>query len=353
MELQSRCRVGRSLAERIGALTRGAVRVGALLGSAVLLTACASPTPAAPSALPTAAVSPTRTPVIDLTQDGNARRAVDELAARAGDGPVIRVTVNAFEATLTYLEPKDTPLPLKTPSPAAATDFQAVSLGWVGGVIEELDSDVAYIQQTTFSPADYNLEAVARMFRDAAAVSGSSSQQELQINEYNQGRVLMTVTTNPETSTVFFRHDASLISRLDFSTEQGLGEGLRDAVDGAPHVIAVGLLADNGGLFVDVIAEEGVVERRIRQAALPMFSSRRKQPTTAALTFDPTLISAAAITQQTTSLRTLPQAEPDASVLFTIAVDPKKLGVPVITFNAAGTTVITDLAGNDLTEQLK
>lgn len=84
-----------------------------------------------------------------------------------------------------------------------------------------------------------------------------------------------------------------------------------------------------------------------------MFSSRRKQPTTAALTFDPTLISAAAITQQTTSLRTLPQAEPDASVLFTIAVDPKKLGVPVITFNAAGTTVITDLAGNDLTEQLK
>ncbi len=185
-----------------------------------------------------------------------------------------------------------------------------------------------------------------------AAVSGSSSQQELQINEYNQGRVLMTVTTNPETSTVFFRHDASLISRLDFSTEQGLAEGLRDAVDGAQQVIAVGLLADNGGLFVDVIAEEGVVERRIRQAALPMFSSRRKQPTTAALTFDPTLISAAAITQQTTSLRTLPQAEPDASVLFTIAVDPK-LGVPVITFNAAGTTVITDLAGNDLTEQLK
>ena len=187
---------------------------------------------AAPSALPTAAVSPTRTPVIDLTQDGNARRAVDELAARAGDGPVIRVTVNAFEATLTYLEPKDTPLPLKTPSPAAATDFQAVSLGWVGGVIEELDSDVAYIQQTTFSPADYNLEAVARMFRDAAAVSGSSSQQELQINEYNQGRVLMTVTTNPETSTVFFRHDASLISRLDFSTDNSAASCGQDLAAG-------------------------------------------------------------------------------------------------------------------------
>lgn len=347
MEQQSRRRGLRSSASRTGALLGSALLTGLLL-----LAACAAPTPVGSSAQPTTGISPTRTPLIDLTQDGNARIAVDELAARAGDRPVIRVTVNAFEATLTYLEPKAAPLPVKTPSASAPTDYEAMSLGWVGGTIEELDSDVAYIQQTTFNPAEFNLEALARMFQDAAAVSGSSSQQELQINEYNQGRVLMTVTTNPETSTVFFRHDASLISRLDFSTEQGLGEGLRDAVDGAEQVIAVGLLPDNGGLFVDVIAEEGVVDRRIRQSTLPMFSSGRKQSTTSAVTFDPGLISPAVIAQQTTSLPTLQQAEPDASVLFTIAVDPR-LGAPVITFNVAGTTVITDLAGNDLTEQLK
>lgn len=325
--------------------------VGALL-AIMLLSACTAPTPAQSPEPLTPRASPAQTPVIDLTQDGNARRAVDELTARAGDRPVIRVTVNAFEATLTYLEPKPAPPPAKTASPDAPTDYKAMSLGWVGGTIEELDSDVEYIHQAAFNPADFNLDGVTQMFENAAAVSGSSSQQELQINEYNQGRVLMTVTTNPETSTVFFRHDGSLIARLDFSTEQGLGEGLRDAVDSAAQVISVGLLPDNAGLFADVIAQEGIVERRIRQSTLPMFSSQRKQPTTTLATFDPAVISPAVIAVQVDSLPVRLQADPDAAVLFTIAVEPR-LEAPVMTFNVAGATVVTDLDGNDITEQLK
>ena len=48
--------------------------------------------------------------------------------------------------------------------------------------------------------------------------------QNLQIVEYNEGTVLMTVSTKPESRTVFFRRDGSVVNHIDFATPTGMTE---------------------------------------------------------------------------------------------------------------------------------
>jgi hypothetical protein len=199
---------------------------------------------------------------VSLSTPGTARAAINELLAKAGPGPVavIRVTINDTRATLTWVDAK--------------TD-KTVTYEWLNGDVREFDSDVVNIGQATFDVNDFALDDVGALFAQAAAVSGSELEQELQINEYNESRVLMTVTTVPESTTVFFHPDGRMIAHLDFTTAVGIREGLRDLVTDSRMALAIGV--NTSGLWMDVRIDAETIERRIRPEALPSYTTRRAQ----------------------------------------------------------------------------
>jgi hypothetical protein len=152
---------------------------------------------------------------------------------------------------------------------------KTVTYEWLNGDVREFDSDVVNIGQATFDVNDFALDDVGGLFAQAAAVSGSALEQELQINEYNESRVLMTVTTVPESTTVFFHPDGRMIAHLDFTTEVGISEGLHDLVTDSRMALAIGV--NSAGLWMDVRIDPETIERRIRPAALPSYTTRRAQ----------------------------------------------------------------------------
>jgi cell division septation protein DedD len=202
--------------------------------------------------------------------------AVNELVAIAGRGgpspspgsqprhvSVIRVTVSETRATLTCVD--------------EATN-KTLTYEWVNTEVREFDSDVVNIGQTPFNVDEFALDDVGALFAQAAEVSGSAVAQELQINEYNESRVLMTVTTSPESTTVFFHPDGRMIAHLDFATATDIAEGLRDLHTDARMALAIGV--NSSGLWMDVRIDPSTIERRIRPANLPSYTTRRAQTST-------------------------------------------------------------------------
>lgn len=273
------------------------------------------------------------TPRIDLTLPGTAQLAIEELTALAAGRPIIRLTITREMATVAFTE--------------AA---KARSFSWTDGRIEELDSDVAHINQASFDPQAFALNDIGALFRQAGETAGSTSHQELQINEVNEGRVLMTVTTDPESATIFFRADGSMINHLDFTTTEGIAEALRDTVDEATTVLGIGLRPEQG-MWVDVAAGPGVIERRIRPAKLPAYSTQRNQASSLE-PFSPALAKPEVIA---TLLRVLPtrlNEPPDSRVEFVMDTKEKWPG-PTLRFAVGTTLVITAPDGTDITDRVR
>ncbi|HSN43143.1 MAG TPA: hypothetical protein VLR88_03710, partial [Propionibacteriaceae bacterium] len=242
-------------------VTRGGVLLG--LALAAVVTGCGpqqvTPAPSS-STTPSASASPTVT--LDLLDPGAARTVVSQLRAAAGDYGIIKVDVEATTARL-----------------AVVADGVARTYAWTDGVITEIESDIEYVQQATFNPDDYGFDNIATMFADAAKISGSSSNQELQIVEYNEGRVMMTVTTRPESMPVFFRADGTPIDQLDLTSAAGLDAAIADTTDGVREVLAMGY-STGDGFWVDIPGSvEGQIDRRTRAAKLPAWTATRKETT--------------------------------------------------------------------------
>lgn len=305
---------------------RRCTRFSALaLAGALALTACSSTGATEPGATSaSASASSTQTPAFDLRTPGNARQVIDFLAQACGNKPILRVEITESAAKITYLD-----------------DDQAHTIGYADGHISQLDSTVKYIQQTTFDPADFAIDDVGALFDRAGEISGSRQQQDLQINQYNQGVVLMTVTTTPETSTVFFRADGSAVNTLDFTTEDGLREGLSDTVQGASSVESVEIKTDS--LTTEVRTGDETVERRSRQKSLPSITSTLKnsgQDTG----FDPSLIDPALIARLQQSLPASQGATPSSEV--DIAIERRNgTSEPRMYFHFSSGDVITTLSG--------
>lgn len=266
------------------------------------------------------------TPVYDLTLPGHARIVVNFLADCAGSNPIIRVEVTRSSANLTYVE-----------------QGKAHTIGFVNGQVQAVDSSVEYVNQASFNPADFNLDDVGNLFRLAAERSGSSQQQDLQINEYQPGEVLMTVTTTPESTTVFFQPNGTPIDELDYSTAAGLAEGIRDAARGSQAVLAVGYKPDEG-LWVDVRVDATTIERRTRLAGLPTIVTRRTQATS--LTpFDPAIIDAPALARLLTVAPTM--LDKPATTPVSVTIDRRDPTDAVRMYFDVGTAqLVTDPAGN-------
>ena len=304
-----------------------------LAGTALVLLSVIGCTPgtsgplASPSSqLPSRSASSEPTPVYDLTAPGHARTVVNFLADCAGINPIIRVEVTRSSANLTYVE-----------------QGKAHTIGFANGQVNAVDSSVEYINQASFNPADFNLDDVGTLFRLAAQRSGSSQQQDLQINEYQPGEILMTVTTTPESTTVFFQPNGTPIDELDYRTAAGLAEGLRDTARGSQTVLAVGYKPDEG-LWVDVRVDATTIERRTRQAGLPTIVTRRTQ-TTSLMPFDPAIIDTVALARLLNEAAATLGKPPTTPVSVTIdRHDPT--GALRMYVDVGTAQLITDPAGN-------
>ena len=289
------------------------------------MTSCGAPGSAGSASPKSAASAATRTPAFDLTAPGAAREVIDFLVDASGNKPVLRVEVTSTAANITYLN-----------------DGQAITIGYADGHLSQLDSTVKYINQAQFNPAEFDIDDVGALFEKAGELSGSRQQQDLQINEYNQGVVLMTVTTTPETSTVFFRPNGSAVNQLDFSTASGIREGLDDTVQGASKVDQVVIKSDS--LATDVRTDAASIQRRTRQKGLPSITSNIKSSDSAP-GFDPALIDPDLIARLEESLPASVGRTPSTNTTVTI-VQRDGRQTPYMYFQFSGSEVVTTMSGD-------
>jgi len=297
----------------------------AIAGIALALSGCSADPEVSVPILPPSSTAP-----VGLCLPGAAATAVNQLMAAAGTSQAIRVSVDQSTATMTYV-----------------ADDQALTIGWDDGSIGPLDSDITYVGQASFDVASFNLYDVGLMFEEAAALAKSSQNQQLQITEYNAGRVLMTVTTEPESQTIFFQPDASLVQWLTFQSASDLAAALADVDNDGVPVLAIGL--DDQGFYADVRISESIIERRTRPGKLPSYSAQRNA-TASYPEFDPRVVDMSVVADL---LSSLPRAlnKPQARVSFVIDMRDD-LYSPVIRMTAGLTTRAFSLNGVDITDQL-
>ena len=306
----------------------------ALLGAAIgaLGLAGCSATVSTPSPRPTSK-TPTPSssiPVRDFLQPGEATAVIKELVEAAGTINAIKVEISIHDASLSIV-----------------SGMTAKTWAWRNGKIEVVDSDTQFVGQKIFDPRDYDVSDIAGMFATAATLAKSDSGQQLQIVEYADRTVYMTVTTNPESLTVFFRKDGSLVSQVDLTTLAGIQEAYRDVVGTKKFVNALGILPNQGGMYVDVAVLDTIV-RTVRQPRLPVRTTTRRENTT--LTpFDPVLVKPAVIASSLAKICAKANLQsPPAG--WTLEVDTKdNTAEPRMYFTVAGQLTVMTLDGVDVT----
>ena len=310
---------------------------GALAATCTAVTAVAeSPTPvAAPGTTPTASAPRTPTAsapasVLDLTEPGVARRIVDGILDAAGTERAIMLSVTATEATVAIVN----------------DEGAAETWGYRNGVTGPVQSDVNYVSQASFAPDQFDLSDVGALFRAGLAVSGSDEGQTLTIVDYSAGLVAMTVTTVPESRTVFFLPDGALLPTLDFTTAAGLTEAYDLVVGGRYAATAVGFGSD--GVYVDTTTSpEGAVMRRQRSARTPVIVTTRAE-TSSLAAFNPATVKPAVVLAVVERAHAAGEFTYDEPWLCE-ADDRDQTGVARLHCRLGTTVVVTDLAGTIIT----
>lgn len=313
------------------ARTRTALCV--LAAGALVLAGCTSRegkntpsgSPASSATVSMASPSASLDPAFDLTRPGRARQVINFLRQTSNNRPVLRIEVTASTANLTYL----------------TEDNKAETIGYANGAVSHLDATIKYIDQAQFNPDDFALDNVAALFETAAEASGSDQNQDLQINEYDHGNVLMTVTTSPESSTVFFRDDGSIINELDLTRAADIAEALADTVQDSDQVLQVTVKPD--ALNVRVRIDEATVEERTRRVALPTIVSTIKNSDKNP-SFDSSLIEPETIARVAAQLANQAGRSEKQDVTVTISVDTGRTE-PLMRFQTGSTQITTDMNG--------
>lgn len=296
-----------------------------LAGCSSTVTPSTSTAPSSRTPTPTPSV-PTR----DFLDAGEATAVVKELVAASGTINAIKVELSASEASMSVV-----------------SGMTATTWAWRNGKVAKVDSDTQFIGQAIFDPRDYNLSDLAGMFETAAGLAKSSSGQQLQIVEYADRAVYMTVTTNPESLTVFFHKDGRLVSQVDLTTLAGIQEAYDDVVGSKKAVNAMGILGNQGGMYVDVAVLDTIV-RTVRQPRLPARTSTRRETTTL-LPFDPAAVKPAIIAESLEKIcaglgTTAPQPG------WTLVISTKDgTPAPRMYFTVNGAQKVMTLAGVDVT----
>lgn len=177
---------------------------------------------------------------------------------------------------------------------AIERDGVAETWAYRGGTVQTVESDIEYVDQSTFNPDRYPLDDVGALFRAARAVSGSDTQQELHIVDYSGGIIATTVTTTPESRAVFFNPDGELIPTLDLTTESGLTTATLEAV-GARTTAHQLVMSSRDGVYLDVAnASTGIVTRYRRAPRTPLIITTRQEGSSLDA-FDPRTIDPAVV----------------------------------------------------------
>lgn len=195
-----------------------------------------SATPNPPLANSGPIVSPTPS-AVDFTRVGAARRMVDELIAAAGSDQLLMAEVTADTVQIGVLK-----------------DGQASTWAYRDGTVGKVIGDLTYVNQATFTIDRFNIDNVGALFDAAAAVAGSAQEQSLNIVDNAGGDVVMSVATVPESKTVFFNPNGSLLRLLDFDTVDGLQTGLSEALGIRTLVYSITISSTQG---VQVICPGG------------------------------------------------------------------------------------------------
>ena len=277
---------------------------------------------------PGARQTPTTSPTgRDFTVPGAAAAMVQQLLARAGHRQALMVEVTTGTVQVSVL----------------TTDHKPVTWAYREGEIEQVPSDLAYVDQATFDVSEFNLSDVGGLFRAAASMSGSEENQSLTIVDYSAGEVMMSVSTVPESRTVFFNPDGSLLEQLNFDAPGGIARGI-EAITGYRTMVYSLTVDSVQGAWVEYPGEDEKVIRRTRTAKVPVTTNVRAE------TVDLPLISAARVDPEVIwrvldSVRGTPDVPEDAP-WNVVADDRDRVGLPRLHFTIGPKTLVTDLAGN-------
>lgn len=268
---------------------------------------------------------PSPTPSTELLTPGAAQKVVGELLGQIADpSSVVRLRITGDQARLTYVDEWSKP----------------VSEIWRDGKITTQDEGTDTVVSSSFDPRDFNISDVGAMFEKSAQLCGSAENQELQITEYANSKILMTVSTTPESSTVFFRPDATVIMPLDFTSAEDVSQALTEAVGPSTRILAAGLTADQ--LWVDVASGPGTVTRRIRKTSVPVYSLQRKQSISDE-PFAPSLIDAKILAEKFATA-----AESESKDFVATVKQQEDEDQPFINFSYGGTQELTSLDGTPI-----
>ena len=290
---------------------------GAAATACVILSSACQGAPTVPPTPPAACP--------DFTSPGAATAMVGQLVAAAKSSDVVMVEVRPREVDVSVL-----------------VDQKPVTWACRAGVIAQVASDIAYVDQASFDPASFDFGDVGALLRAAAAWSGSSSSQRLQIVEYSGGRVMMSVATDPESRTVFFNPDGSLLEDLDFATRGGITRGLREVVGQLPAVTQVSITSNRSVWADHPGSDPGTVTRRMRTATVPVTTITRQSSGVLA-TFPPSLVRPEVVWSV---VQDQVGSTPSAGTSWSVVIEDRdSRGVPRMHFSFPSGQVVTDLAG--------
>lgn len=208
---------------------------------------------------------------LDFTQRGVAAEMMAELMAAAGSTRVVDVEFTRTEARVSFVAGQDV-------TTYAYRDQQ----------ISQIDSDIAYVGQAIFDPRAFALDDIGTLFASAAVIAGSDQSQQLQIVDYDSGKIYMNVTTNPESMPVFFSTNAALVTPLDPANTTDLTSALPDVVGSANSVVRIGIGAD-GSVYADLPAGDDQIMHTVRLSRFPV-RDQLKSDTAQLEPFDPSLV---------------------------------------------------------------
>lgn len=263
----------------------------------------------------------------DFTAPGVAAAMVGRLLDRADSEYALMVEITARTVAVSVLDAEQSP----------------VTWAYRDGEIGEVTSDLAYVDQATFAVSAFTISDVGALFRAAEGQSGSAENQSLTIVDYSGGEVMMSVSTVPETRTVFFTPDGALLPILDFDTPAGIAEGVRDAVGTRMNVSSI-TVDSAQGVTVEYPGEAGTTVRRTRTAKVPVttnvIAQEVDQPP-----FLVSLVDPAAIWRVVDSARGT--AEVPEGTRWSVVIDDREgLGTPRLHVSISSTVVTTDTEGN-------
>jgi hypothetical protein len=211
------------------------------------------------------------------------------------------------------------------------------------GKSAEVPSDLAYVDQATFDVSRFNISDVGGLFRAAASMSGSEENQSLTIVDYSGGEVVMSVSTLPESRTVFFNPDGSLLEPLNFDAPGGIVNGIKEAIGLQLTVYSVTVQSDQGA-WADYPGEkEGTTVRRTRTAKVPVTTNTRNE-TSNLQVFLAARIHPDAVWKIVDAVRGTADVPEDAKWSVVIE-DRDHTAVPRMYFTIGSKSVTTDLNG--------